>query len=119
VLAGAASVALGACGGSEPTPEMTRSANLVLGKSVAGGSKRLGECLESAGYDTDSRKVAGDVTQGKDITITGKTERVFAVPIQGSGTITFAVTYESGFVLVPSDQDKARLEKLGCAPEYG
>ena len=112
-LACLAGLALAGCAGAEPTPEMTRSARLVLGKTVA-GDQRLGECLDAAGYDTDQDKVAGDVERGADITFRGETERVYTVPVHGPETISFAVTYESGFVLAPADQDKARLKEIGC-----
>jgi len=47
VLIGVSAVLAG-CGASEPTPEMSRAATLVLGQSVAEGTKRLGECLKAA-----------------------------------------------------------------------
>jgi hypothetical protein len=106
-----------ACARPAPTPEMRRSAALVLGVSVAGGGQRLGECLEAAGYDVDREAVERGVKRGADTNSLrdGQPTAVYRVRIDGDDDLHFAVVSDSGMVVNGSDENEQLLAKLGCS----
>lgn len=114
LITAVAGLGLGGCSSAEPTAEMTRSANLVLGQSAAQGTKRLGECLKAGGYEVDPAKVAGNVKRGKDISLKGRSERIYEVGIDGPTKLNLVVAYDSGFVTADTDKDTAQLASVGC-----
>lgn len=95
---------------------MRRSAALVLGASVAGGTQRMGECLEAAGYEIDREGIERRVKRAPDInsTIDGQPTAVYRVRIDGDEDLHFAVVSRSGFVLTGSDADEQTLSEVGC-----
>jgi hypothetical protein len=96
---------------------MRRSAALVLGVSVAGGSQRLGECLQAAGYDVDREEVERSVKRGADVNSLrdGRPTAVHRVRIDGDDDLHFAVVSDSGMVVNGSDENERLLAKLGCS----